>query len=156
MRIATFVVLFCVSATAAAHSQAQDIVPSLPESPEANYEMGQQFAECSAMFKLFAAVSEQAGKEATQEWAQNVAGGWQVGALFFVVQGLEPNQRRNATEVTNSIIDLKFTELAARVEMNVDAGADQITAEYKSKCEPLIPLQKSLIDVLRRNNFGLE
>ncbi|MDO8410364.1 MAG: hypothetical protein Q7S93_09925 [Phenylobacterium sp.] len=128
---------------------AQQLQP-LPTTREGNYAMAQRFANCSAWFGLMEVVATRTGMPETVTLAQGRARGWKVAGLLFMVEGMALSRAAEATATFDNLVEVRLMELKARYEQDAVAITKALPVEFARECEPLVPMQEKLIELIRR------
>ena len=134
---------FCSRATA------QPLLP-LPTTPEGNYAMGQRFANCSARFAHMAFFARRADLPDTVALAEGKARGWKVAGMMFLAQGMSPSRVNETEQTFDALVEVKLMDLKAKAEMDAEAYRKAIPVDFAKECEPLVPTQEKLIELMRR------
>ena len=143
-------VLVAVAVLAAVTAaQAQPLEP-LPTSREGNYGMAQRFANCSAWFGMMEVVAKRMDRPDTVTLAQGRARGWKVAGLLFMVEGMAPSRATEAQSTFDTLVEVKLMELKARYETDAASLTKALPVEFARECEPLVPTQEKLIELMRR------
>lgn len=130
-------------------AQAQPLQP-LPTTREGNFAMGQRFANCSARFAHMALIAQRAGFPDTLTLAEGKARGWKVAGMIFLAEGMDPSRATETEQTFDTLVEVKLMDLKARAELNGDAYKQAIPVEFAKECEPLVPIQEKLIELMRR------
>ena len=128
---------------------AQQLQP-LPTTREDNYATAQRFANCSAWFGLMEVVATRTGMPETVTLAQGRARGWKVAGLLFMVEGMAPSRATEATATFDNLVEVRLMELKARYEQDAAFITESLPMEFARECEPLVPMQEKLIELMRR------
>ena len=112
-------------------------------------ELADDFARCSAIFKVMSLVSASSEKSFSSTQDQQLANGAQV-ASFYLAQKMG---RRYARERTESLIETEFTMWMALLENNPEAMANQYEPKYKF-CIENLNLQEEIINSARKEAYG--
>jgi hypothetical protein len=124
--------------------------PALPSTQQGYYELGQEFANCSAHQALAAFVADRSGLAETTTMAKDRARGWKFAGMVFLAEGLDPADRAQTEQTFDGMVRLKLEELKARYDEGGDAPKAAIPKEYAEACAPLKPLQDMVIAMLGR------
>lgn len=143
------VVLVTATSVLASSASAQPL-PALPETREGNYAMGQRFANCSARFAHMALIARRAGLSDTVTLAEGKARGWKFAGMVFLAQGMAPSRAADTEQTFDTLVEVKVMDLKARAELNPEAYRQAIPVEFAQECEPLVPMQEKLIELMRR------
>lgn len=143
------VLLLAVAAAIASPAWGQPL-PPLPTTREGNYELGQRFANCSARFQLMAHVARRAELADTVTLAEGRARGWKVAGMFFLAEGLDPSRVTETERTFDALVEVKLMGLKARYELDPAAMTSAVPVEFARECEPLVPMQEKLIELMRR------
>ena len=125
-------------------------LPELPKTREGYYALGQRFANCSATFQMFAFVARRTDHPDTVTLAEGRARGWKVAGMLFLAEGMDPSRATDTEQTFDTLVEVKLMELKARYELNADALTKAVPVEFAKDCEPLVPMQEKLIELMRR------
>lgn len=121
-----------------------------PSSPDEFYSTGSEFARCSAIFRTFEFVAENAQMPAMAKAAGDQARGWRITGALLLTEGLALDRQHLAMEVFDNIVDAQLTIYKAKYEVDSNALREEITSTHKLVCEPLTEMQKALLESMRR------
>ena len=82
--------------------------------------------------------------------AEGKARGWKVAGMFFLAEGMDPSRATETEQTFDTLVEVKLMDLKARAEMNPEAYKAAIPVEFAKECEPLVPIQEKLIELMRR------
>jgi hypothetical protein len=122
----------------------------LPSTQQGYYDLGQEFANCSAHQALAAFVADRSGLDETTTMAKDRARGWKFAGMVFLAEGLDAADRPQTERTFDGMVRLKLEELKARYDGGGDAPKAAIPQEYAKACSPLLPLQEMVIAMIGR------
>jgi hypothetical protein len=126
------------------------VAQPLPSTPQGNYQLGEQYAKCSATFGLMAVVAQGARLPDTATLAANKARGWKLAGMYFLAEGLDPSRQMETETTFDTLVELELADLKSRYEQDSDVVKTSIPLEFARDCEPLAPMQEKLIEIMRR------
>ena len=144
-------ILAMLAATILSGSAGAQELQLLPKTPDENWAMGQRFANCSARFVQMAHIAKKMNLPDTVVLAEGKARGWKVVGMMFLVQGIDPARQTETERVFDNLVQIKFEDLKSRYELNPAALTAATPGELAAECQPLVPMQEKLIELLRRN-----
>ena len=111
-------------------------------------QMSEDFAKCSAVFKVMQLTSEQSGKSFSAKQDKQLANGAMVAsATLATMMG-----RKFALERAQSIIDTEFTMWMALLENNPEELAEQYKPKYEN-CMNNLPVQETILNMAREQVY---
>lgn len=128
--------------------------PQGPQMSRADfYEIGQEFAHCSAHFRFGAEIARRSGLEDAATAIEGMERGWTLAGMLFLVEGLDPSRQ---TEVESTFENLKLVEVdRLKAEREVaqargDTGYDAAAGDrFNEQCGEYVDLQQNVIRELR-------
>jgi|GEM_PF-2313219 len=129
----------------AAHSQA-----ALPQTPSEHYQVGQQFASCSAYFRYGANLARANGLEDSAVAIEGMERGWKVAGMLLLVDGLDQTRQLEVVDIFENFQAIKMDQIKASREMAEARGAEfDPAADYQAECGELSDMQKAIIQAMR-------
>lgn len=117
------------------------------------YEIGQEFAHCSAHFRFGAEIARRNGMEDAATAIEGMERGWTVAGLFFLVEGLDPSRQTEAETVFENLKLIEVDRLKAEREVARARGDENYDAasgdRFAEQCGHWVELQHSIIRELR-------
>ena len=111
-------------------------------------QMSEDFAKCSAVFKVMQLTSEQSGKSFLAKQDKQIANGAMIAsATLATMMG-----RKFALERTESIIDTEFTMWMELLENNPEELVKQYKPKYEN-CINNLPVQETILKMAREKVY---
>lgn len=125
----------------------------LPSTREGFYELGQQFAYCSAHYAFAAEVAQSNGLVDVATAFEGVERGWTVSGLLFLTEGLAPSRQTEAQDLFETLKSVRVQGLRAerelartRGDLDYDGQAGQ---RFEAECGQWVELQQAVIREMR-------
>ena len=119
------------------------------ESKAGDFTTGQKLVRCAAYYDFTSGFAASIGKPAAAEHFGNLSRGWTLAGMLLLSSGTD-SPKFDSKQTAESIKAARLAHLKAKFELGDADVMNEMQAEHKRDCDPLIPLQENVIQALRQ------